>query len=263
MRRIRVIPVLLLENNGLVKTIRFKKRTYIGDPINSVKILNDKEVDELVLLDIQATRRGDGPNITLITEIAGECFMPLAYGGGITNKSQITALFKAGIEKVIVNAVLFEDPQLIRWATDVYGSQSVVVSIDARSCLFGGYRAVTHGGSKKQKMTPVEAAIFAEQMGAGEIFINAVDKDGSMGGYDLALIRDVSTSVSVPVIACGGASNTGDFVAAIKDGQASAVAAGSMFVFQGVHRAVLMNYPDQNKLVDEVFKKITKNDSPV
>jgi len=239
MRRIRVIPTLLMEGGGLVKTVRFKERKYVGDPINTVKILNDKEVDELVLLDIGATREGKSPDIARITEVAGECFMPLAYGGGITKLSQIKDILNAGVEKVILNTAFIKTPELVNEAASIYGSQSIVVAIDVKKSLFGGYRVMISGGKKKTSLEPVSAAKLAVEKGAGEILINCIDQDGLMAGYDTELIRSIAEAVPVPVIACGGAGKVEDFVTAVKEGKASAVAAGAFFVFKGPHRAVL------------------------
>jgi imidazole glycerol-phosphate synthase subunit HisF len=257
MRRIRVIPTLLMEGGGLVKTVRFKERKYVGDPLNTIKILNDKEVDELVLLDIAATREGRAPDIARITEVAEECFMPLAYGGGISKLSQIKAILNAGVEKVILNTAFFNTPELVNEAASVYGSQSIVVSIDVKKkTLFGGYQVITAAGKKNLSMNPVAAAKLAVEKGAGEIFVNSIDRDGLMTGYDTELIRSVAEVVSVPVIACGGAGKLEDFVSVVKEGKASAVAAGAFFVFKGPHRAVLVNYPSQEILESEVYSEL-------
>ncbi len=256
MRRIRVIPALLVEKGRLVKTLKFGARTYVGDPVNTVKILNDKQVDELLMLDIGATRYGSKPDMKMITEIASECFMPLAYGGGITELDQAKRIFAVGVEKVVVNAALFHHPKLIGEIATIYGAQAVVVSIDAKKGMFGGYSTVTHGGAKKTPMNPVQAAKRAVELGAGEIMISNVDHDAVMKGYDIDLIRAVADAVPVPVIAAGGAGSTADFVAAVTEGHASAVAAGALFVFRGPHRAVLVNYPNRAVLKAEVFGKV-------
>jgi len=257
MCRIRVIPTLTMENAGLVKTTGFAKPKYIGDLINTVKIFNEKEVDELVLLDIGASKNSTPPDIQKIAEIAGECFMPLAYGGGITTLSQIKKIFSVGVEKIILNTHFFKQPNLIQEAANIYGSQSIVVSIDVKKRrLFGGYQVKTLSGKLKQSLSPVEAALQAVEKGAGELLITSIDNDGSMAGYDIELIRSVADVVSVPVVACGGAGSVDDFVDAIVDGKASAVAAGSFFIFKGPHRAVLINYPDQKTLVDKLYKRL-------
>lgn len=243
MNRTRVIPVLLLRGKGLVKTVKFKDPKYIGDPINSVRIFNEKEVDELVFLDITATPEGRGPDFELLAEIAGEAFMPMAYGGGITTLEQVQRIFALGFEKVIVNTAAHTLPGLIRDAVAIYGSQSIVGCVDVRRTLLGRYELSSHAGKTKQSVGLKEHVQALEQLGVGEIIVNAVDRDGTQSGYDLKLIREVSSAVSVPVVACGGASGIDDFVAAVHEGGASAVAAGSLFVFVGPHRAVLINYP--------------------
>jgi len=256
MRRVRVIPTLLMENNGLVKTTCFKKPKYIGDPINTVKILNEKEVDEIVLLDIGATKNSKPPNINVIAEIASECFVPLAYGGGITKLSQIKDIFNVGVEKIILNTEFFKQTNLIEKATDIYGSQSILVSIDIKKRrVFGGYQVVTLSG-RKELLNPIDAAKKAVEQGAGELFITSVDNDGLMAGYDIALIKSIAELVTVPIIASGGAGSIEDFVSVVNEGKASAVAAGSFFVFKGPHRAVLVSYPSQKELVDQFYNRI-------
>lgn len=244
----RVIPVLLCNLEGsIVKTQKFKNPIYVGDPVNAVKIFNDKEVDELIFLDITATAQGRKPNLRYIAEIATEAFMPLCYGGGLSNLEDIRAVIKAGIEKVSVNSALEKDPDLISRAADVLGSSSTVASIDVKKDFWGKYRVVVRNSSKSLSMPVLEFAQIMEQKGAGEIVLNSVDRDGMMEGFDLDLIRDVSRSVGIPVIASGGAGNLAHLKQAI-DAGASAVAAGSMFVFQGKHRAVLISYPSQTEL---------------
>jgi imidazole glycerol-phosphate synthase subunit HisF len=248
MNKTRVIPVLLLRGKGLVKTIKFKDPKYIGDPINSVRIFNEKEVDELVFLDITATPEGRGPDFDLLADIAGEAFMPMAYGGGISTLEQVQRIFSLGFEKVVINTATYTAPQLIRDAVAIYGSQSIVGCIDVRRTLLGRYELVSHAGRTKQSGGLKEYVAELERLGIGEIIVNAVDRDGTQSGYDIKLIREVSTAVTVPVVACGGASGIDDFVAAVHEGGASAVAAGSLFVFVGPHRAVLINYPPRAEL---------------
>jgi imidazole glycerol-phosphate synthase subunit HisF len=243
MLRIRVIPCLLLKGQGLVKTIKFRDPKYVGDPLNAVKIFNEKEVDELMLLDIFATVENRNPQMKLISEIASECFMPLCYGGGVKTLDQIKELFELGVEKVSLNTCAVENPSIIYEAAKLFGSQSIVVSIDVKKSLFGKYEIFTRGGKKSDKLDPVRFAVAMERAGAGEIFLNSIDRDGTMTGYDTELIKMVTESVKVPVIASGGAGKLEDFGLAVKDGGASAVAAGSFFVFQGKHRAVLISYP--------------------
>ncbi|OGC08493.1 imidazole glycerol phosphate synthase subunit HisF [candidate division WOR-1 bacterium RIFOXYA2_FULL_36_21] len=251
----RVIPCLLLKNNGLVKTIKFSNPKYVGDPINAVNIFNDKEVDELIILDITATIEGKKPNYSLLSDIASECFMPLGYGGGVNSIEDVRKLFNLGIEKVVINSYAVENQEFIRSVSNIFGSQSVVVSIDVKSNLWGKHEVYIRGGKQKTGLDPVTHAKQVESLGAGELFINSIDRDGTGQGYDIKLIKSISEVVRIPVVACGGASKTEDFKLAIKDGGASAVAAGSIFVFQGKHRAVLITYP----LIDElenIFKDI-------
>lgn len=248
MHRTRVIPSLLLQDRGLVKTVKFKDPKYLGDPINTVKIFNDKEVDELVLLDITATINQRNPNIELISEIASECFMPLAYGGGINCIEDIKQILSLGVEKVVINSYAYDNPGFIREAADRFGSQSIVVSIDVKKNYFGRYEVFTHGGRKATKQNPVEFAKKMQESGAGELLLNSIDMDGTMKGYDIELIKSVSQMLEVPLVACGGAGSLKDFRKAIHEGGASAVAAGSFFVFQGPYRAVLINFPTQSEL---------------
>jgi cyclase len=243
MFRARIIPVLLLRGNGLVKTRRFKDPVYVGDPVNAVRIFSEKEADELVVLDIDASREGREPNYELVSEIAGECFMPVAYGGGVGSLAQIRRLIRCGIEKVVINSAAVESTEIVREASAVFGSQAVVGAIDVRRTLLGGYRVFAVSGTRETKLKPEEHASRLVAAGAGEIFLNDIDNDGQMQGYDLALIRKVSGRVDVPVVACGGAGNMEHMKRALSEGGASAVAAGSMFVFQGKRRAVLINYP--------------------
>jgi cyclase len=247
MIRPRVIPCLLLKNEGLVKTVKFKDPKYLGDPINIVRIFNDKEVDELVFLDILATVENRRPNFDLLGKITSECFMPLGYGGGIRDMDDVKKLLAIGVEKFVLNTAAVENPALIRAAADYAGSQAVVISMDVKKTLFGKYEVFTRGGKKGTELDPVKFAIELEKHGAGEIFVNAIDRDGTMQGYDLDLIRRVAESVGVPVVACGGAGNIGHLAEAVKAG-ASAAAAGSMFVFQGPLRGVLISYPAQEEL---------------
>ena len=244
----RVIPCLLLRNNGLVKTVRFKDPKYVGDPINAVRIFNEKEVDELIFLDIDASKKGASPNFGLIKDIALECFMPFCYGGGVRAIEDIRKIFSLGAEKVSINSAGLRNPALIKEAAATFGSQSVVAAIDVKKDFLGRYRVYDHSKNKTINIDPVEFARKATGMGAGEILINSVDRDGTGEGYDLELVRKVSDSVTVPIIALGGAGNVDDIVKAIKEGRASAAAAGSMFVFHGKYRAVLITYPDYKEL---------------
>jgi cyclase len=238
----------LLKNSGLVKTIKFKDPTYLGDPINIIRIFNEKEVDELVFLDITATLEKRKPPFELLQKITDECFMPLGYGGGIHNLEDIQVITSLGVEKVIINSYASIDQSFISQAADRAGSQAIVVSIDVKKDLLGRYMVHTHSGRKNTGIDPVQYAQKMEAAGAGEIFLTSIDRDGTMQGYDLELIRKVATQVSIPVVACGGAGNIDDLSKAVKIGKANAAAAGSMFVFQGKHRAVLISYPSQEEL---------------
>ena len=253
MRRIRVIPVLLLKQNGLVKTVKFKKPVYIGDPINAVKIFNEKEVDELIILDISATPEKRDPSYRKIAEIGSECFMPFGYGGGINEISQIKKILNAGAEKVVINSAAVNHPSLISEAARLFGSQSIVGSIDVKRDFLGKYKVFIHCGSRKINKDPVSYAKELENLGAGEIFLNSIDRDGTMLGYDLPLIESVSKAVNIPIIVCGGARNVDDFVLAVKEGGASAVAAGSIFVFHGRERGILINFPSQDELTEKLY----------
>ena len=244
----RVIPCLLLKGAGFVKTTKFADPIYLGDPINTVKIFNDKEVDEIAILDITATRDGQPPKFDLLTNIANQCFMPLSYGGGLRNLEDIRRILSIGFEKVIINSHALENPAFVRQAADVCGSQSVVVCLDIKKSFFGKYEVHTQGGKRKIKGSPADIAKQMEQQGAGEILLQSVDRDGTMAGYDIDLIHSVTQVLSIPVIACGGAGKVEDFAAAVKQGGASAVAAGSMFVFHGRRRAVLINHPTRAEL---------------
>lgn len=247
MLKTRVIPCLLLENEALVKTVNFKDPTYIGDPINAIRIFNEKGIDELIVTDIAATSQNKKPPMELLAKIAKECFMPLAYGGGIRNIEEIKEILNLGIEKVVINSYAAENLSFIKQAAEIFGSQSIVVSMDAKRDTSGTYEIFTHGGTKATGLDPVDFSRAAAGMGAGEIFLNSIDRDGTMSGYDLELIEKVSRSVTIPVVACGGAGTIEDFKRAINAG-ASAAAAASMFVFYGKNRAVLINYPDEKEL---------------
>jgi cyclase len=243
----RVIPCLLLKGAGLVKTVRFKDPTYIGDPRNAVKIFNEKEVDELVLLDIMASVERRKPNLGLIEEIVSEAFMPVAYGGGIRSVDDARAVLVAGVEKVVIATAAVENDQIIREAAAQFGSQSVLVCMDVKRRFVGDYEVFTHGGRKASGREPVLLAKRAEELGAGEIVVNSIDRDGTMSGYEVPLVKSVADAVGVPVLACGGA-GTLDHVGQVVAAGASAAAVGSMFVFHGKHRAVLISYPTQQEL---------------
>jgi cyclase len=243
----RVIPVLLLRNGGLVKTRAFREPKYVGDPINAIRIFNDKEVDELVLLDITATRERREPPFAAIADVASECFMPLAYGGGITSLEHARRIMKLGVEKIVLNTVAWREPKVLSDASREFGAQAVVASVDVRRKTFGRYEVFVENAIRPTGIDPVVYARRMQELGAGEIFLNAVDRDGTMRGYDLELVAKVAEALGVPLIACGGAGKVEDFAAAVRKG-ADAVAAGSMFVFHGPHRAVLITYPTPAEL---------------
>lgn len=250
----RVIPCLLLRGAGLVKTVRFKDPKYVGDPINAIKIFNDKEVDELVLLDITASRDGRGPPFGILEEVASECFMPLAYGGGLRSIDEARRVLKLGVEKVVFNSAAWRNPSILREAANEFGAQAVVASVDVRRRLFGRHEVYVDNGTRPTGMDPVEYAGRLEALGVGEIFLTSIDRDGTQQGYDVDLLSRVTSAVNVPVIASGGAGSLQDFGAAVRQGGAAAVAAGSMFVFHGQHRAVLITYPARTDLEQELIR---------
>lgn len=228
----------------------------MGDPINAVKIFNEKEVDEIAVIDIDASRENRGPDIKKISEIAGEAFMPMAYGGGITNIEQIKEIFYSGIEKVILNKSAFLQPSLITEAAKLFGSQSIVVSIDVKKHFLKGARAYINNGRTNTGLSPVEFAIQMEGAGAGEILLNNVDRDGTYAGFNIPVIAAITQAVNIPIVACGGAGSLSDFRAVIKDGGAAAAAGGSFFVFQRPHNAVLISYPSPVELKKEIYSQV-------
>lgn len=250
----RVIPVLLLKNNGLVKTVKFKNSKYIGDPINAMKIFNTKEVDELVILDIMATKNKREPDYKFIKEIVSEAFMPIGYGGGVNKLEHIRKLFRLGVDKVIINSAAILESDLIKKASEIYGNQSIIVSLDVKKDIWGQYKLYSHPNNKKIKLDLFQFIKKIESLGAGEIIVNSVDNDGVMKGYDTNLVKLVSESVKIPVIALGGAGSVKDLKSAVIHG-ASAVAAGSLFVYQGIHRGVLISYIKSELLMKELLKK--------
>ncbi len=248
MIRPRVIPILLLKKCGLVKSIKFKNSKYIGDPINAVKIFNDLNADELIFLDILASKEKRKISLELVKNIGSEANMPFGVGGGIKSMNDIREIISAGAEKVILNTHAFSNPNFIKEASDEFGSSTITVSIDVKKTFFKGKRVFIFGGKKMTKMTPVEYSKIVEEMGAGEIIINSIDNDGVMQGYDIDLINEISKNVSIQVVALGGAGNLSHFKEAIQKGCASAVAAGSKFIYQGPRKAVLVNYPNKETL---------------
>lgn len=237
----RVIPILLLKNSGLVKGVNFKSHKYVGDAMNSIRIFNNKKVDELLLVDITATKRNCSIDPDFVARVADECYMPFGVGGGIRTTDQIKKLIRAGAEKVNINSGAVSRPQLIREASEIFGNQCIVVGIDYRKDLFGRMKVFTHCGNKKTKIDPISWAQEVESLGAGEILLTCIDRDGVQEGYDLETLSKITASVSIPVIASGGAGKAQHFQEAFaKD--AYAVAAGSIFVFRGKHQSVLIQY---------------------
>jgi cyclase len=243
----RVIPALLLRNGGLVKTLKFKEPKYVGDPINAIRIFNEKEVDELMVLDITASKERREPNYALIEEFAGECFMPLAYGGGVTHVEQAARLFGLGVEKICLQTAALKDLTLVNRLAERFGSQSVMVSVDVKRNWLGKAQLYGAAVGKARSEPWLELTQRLVNAGAGEVLLNAVDRDGTLAGPDLQLIGEAAASISVPLIAVGGVSSLADIKAAVEAG-ASAVAAGAFFVFHGPHRAVLITYPKYQEL---------------
>ena len=248
----RLMPCLLMSNGALVKTVRFKEGSYVGDPVNAVRIFNQKEVDELILLDIHATIQNRGIDFDTLEKVVSECFMPICYGGGVRTLEDMRRLYALGIEKVSLGAAAFEVPDLVRPAAAEFGSQAVVVTLDVKKGLLGGSTVRTRSGSRDMKMSPAYAARTFEQEGAGELLLYSIDRDGTWSGFDLKLVESVSQAARVPVVATGGAGSLEDVKAAVKQAGASAVAIGSMAVFQGKDLGVLIKFPSR-KDQDEIF----------
>ena len=248
MLRPRVLPALLLQGGRLVKTVRFRKPRYVGDPINAVRIFNEKEVDELIVIDIDAGRAGVSIPLKLISRIAGECFMPMTYGGGIRTLDQIAEIMAAGVEKVSINRAAVADRGFVARAAKRFGSQSSVVSIDVRRRLFGQYEICVDGGRRRAGLEPVSLALELESEGVGEILLTSINQEGTMTGYDVDLVRRVASAVSIPVIACGGAGSIDDVIGVVCDAGAAAAAVGSMAVYQGRNRGVLIGFPTRKQL---------------
>lgn len=248
----RVIPCLLLNNSKLVKTTNFKDPKYVGDPINAIKIFNEKEVDEIMVLDISATKKGKDPNYKLIEEFASECFMPLCYGGGVKTFNQAKQIFGLGVEKICINSSLTDNINLIKEITYHFGSQSIVASVDIKKNWLNKYKLYSHKIDRTLDNDWIELIQNSIHSGAGEVLLNAVHCDGLMKGPDLNLIRKISECISVPLIYIGGISSLNDIKDAVKCGS-SAVGAGAFFVYHGPHRAVLITYPQYKKL-ENLFK---------
>lgn len=245
--RPRIIPILLVDDRDLLKTVNFKNPTYLGDPVNAVKIFNRKRIDELSILDIGASKNGREPDFELLKDIASEAFMPLSCGGGITTVEQVHELLAIGYEKVVLNTSLVRKPDMVKKAIELFGSQSIVASIDAKK-VNGAYRCVISDGEELISMSPVELAKKAEALGVGEIILNSIDQDGRMSGYDLELIKGVTETVRIPVTAVGGAGGIHDLKKALHEGGAHAAAGGSMFVYYGRLKAVLITMPSEEEL---------------
>lgn len=248
MLRSRLIPVLLIRQGGLVKTTRFTDPKYVGDPLNAVRIFNDKQVDELVLADIDASTKGHEPDYSLISRIASECRMPLCYGGGLKTVDQIDRIIGLGVEKVAIGSSLISNPDLLVNAAHRFGSQSIVAVLDVKKAgLRRSYEVFTHNGAKRSGFHPVELAIRYESLGAGEILLNSVDRDGTLLGYDMTLTDMIRNAVSLPMTVVGGAGTFEDVRALVSRYGLIGAAAGSLFVFKGKHRAVLIQYPDKQR----------------
>jgi len=260
MLRPRVIPCLLVHDKGLVKTIQFKDPKYVGDPINAVRIFNEKESDELMVIDIDATKENREPDYKMIEHLAAECRMPLCYGGGIKTSEQAQRIFSLGVEKIAISSAAIHTPELVSEMAERVGSQSVVVVLDVKKKLLGGYELFTHNGKKGTGKNPIEFAAKMEQLGAGEIVVNSIDQDGLMKGYDLALIEKVRQSITLPLTVLGGAGSLDDIGNLINKYGIIGAAAGSLFVFKGIYKAVLISYPnwsEKDKLINE-YSPITK-----
>ena len=248
MFRPRIIPVLLLKDQGLVKSVKFKNYNYIGDPINAVRIYNELKADELVFLDILATKENRTMPLELIKDIGEEANMPFAVGGGIQTVESIQEIIKAGAEKVVINSYAVENPDFIKEASEMFGSSTITVCIDVKKNLFGKASVYLQSENKSTNLSPKDFAQLMEEKGAGEIIIQSVDKDGTMKGYDLDLIKQISEAVSIPVVALGGAKDIQDLKKAYHTAYASAMAAGSMFVYLGTKKGVLINYPEREEI---------------
>jgi cyclase len=253
MLRPRIIPSLLLHDKGLVKTINFKSPKYLGDPINAVRIFNEKEVDELAFFDIDATVLNKEPDYVLIEKLANQSRMPICYGGGVKTVEQAQKIFGLGIEKIALSSAVIKNPLLVSQIAERVGSQSVIVVLDIRKKFLGGYEVYTHNGKKSTGINPIQFAKELEVLGAGEIIINSIDQDGVMKGYDLNLIDKIAETISIPITVLGGAGSLSDIEKVIVRHGVIGVAAGSLFVFKGPYKAVLINYPTQLEK-NKIFK---------
>lgn len=251
MLRPRIIPSLLLHDKGLVKTVNFKAPKYVGDPINAVRIFNEKEVDELAFFDIDATVLGKEPDYVLIEKLANQSRMPICYGGGVKTVEQAQKIFGLGIEKIALSSAVIDNPELVTEIANRVGSQSVIVVMDVKKKLLGSYEIYTHNGKKSTGINPIKFAEEMEKCGAGELVINSIDQDGVMKGYDMNLIEKITAKISIPITVLGGAGSLQDIEKVIDKHGVIGVAAGSLFVFKGPYKAVLINYPtriEKNKI---------------
>ena len=255
----RIIPNLLIHNKGLVKTINFKDPKYVGDPINAVKIFNEKSVDELIVTDIDATVKNIDPDYSMIEKLAMECRMPLCYGGGINNANQAKQIFSLGVEKIAISSSAITNPKLITELSDSVGSQSVVIVMDIKKKFLGkDYELVTHNGTKKTGINPLKFVEEIKELGVGEIVINSIDRDGTMKGYDYQLIEKIRNITTLPMTILGGAGSLEDIGNLINKYKIIGAGAGSIFVFKGKYRAVLINYPNDKEKTDLIKKYINK-----
>jgi imidazole glycerol-phosphate synthase subunit HisF len=257
MLRPRIIPCLLVHDKGLVKTVKFKSPKYVGDPINAVRIFNEKQVDELTVLDIDATAEDREPNYKMIENLASECRMPLCYGGGVKNADQAQRIFSLGVEKIAISSAAVNNPKLVTEIAKRVGSQSVVVIIDIKKKIFGGYEAYTHNGKKATGINPVNFAKELQLLGAGELVINFIDNDGLMDGYNFNYVDRIREVTTLPLTILGGAGSLKHIGELINRFGIIGASAGSLFVFKGVYKAVLINYPSQknkDKLIKENFE---------
>lgn len=246
MLRPRIIPCLLVKNGGLVKTVHFAQPKYVGDPLNAVRIFNEKEVDELIVVDIDATAQNRAPDYALIKNLAAECRMPLCYGGGVKTVDQVEKIISLGVEKVSLSSAALQDPDLVARAAEVVGNQSIVVVMDVKKTgRGGGYQLWTHNASRPTEQEPVAFARKVESLGAGEVVVNSIDHDGVMKGYDLDLAAQIRNAIHLPITVLGGAGSLKDIGTLIQTFGIIGAAAGSLFVFKGVYRAVLINYPNR------------------
>ncbi len=259
MHKIRVIPVLLLKDWGLEKSIRFRDPVYIGSPINAARVFNGRNVDELILLDIVATKKKRGPILETISQITAEAFMPVTVGGGIRSIDMIRELLHTGADRVTINTCAVEDPSVVTAGAECFGNQCIVVSIDVKKHDDSSYEVYTHGGRKATGLDPVEHALHMQERGAGEILLTSIDQDGTMEGYDLELIQRVADVLTIPVISCGGAGSVKHLADAVFIGHASAVASGAFFLFFGPRRTVLITYPTDEELTEHLEPDLIRN----